>query len=90
MKNNIIIISFVIILVVIGLIVFYKHKKDKKHEKYVLMRDIGEFPLNLNAPMPKVISDSAESIKYTGHRYDRHKIRSNPHVRRYQDNLSEY
>lgn len=35
----------------------------------------------------KYISSSKKhkSLKYDGHRYNRHHIRSNPHIRRYQD-----
>ena len=54
-------------------------------EKYVLLNNMGR---NLFKRMIKPIKERSErstSLKYKGHRYNRHHVRSNPHVRRYQD-----
>lgn len=57
-------------------------------EKYTLLRNVGKFPLQLGNFMTKKKSSNIEtSSKYSGHMYDRHHIRSNPHVRRYQDSF---
>lgn len=56
-------------------------------ETYRLMRNIHRFPLSLN-PVHRTTGrrfDDSGSLKFRDHRYDRHHVRSNPHVRRYQD-----
>ena len=56
-------------------------------EKYVLLGDMCRTPFQRTIKPAKEESDESISLKYVGHRYDRHHIRSNPHVRRYQDSF---
>jgi FtsZ-interacting cell division protein ZipA len=92
MKDIIIPISIIALIVLVVLSILLWMRKRKK-EEYKLFKQIGEFPLDIDNSREVVFSgiddsDETESLKYTGHRYDRHKIRSNPHVRRYQDHLT--
>lgn len=56
-------------------------------EKYVLLRNVGSFPKRqlIIKKHNKIKTDSnqKQSTKYTGHRYDRHHVRYNPHTRNY-------
>lgn len=80
-------IIIVIIITIVVLIVF----TIKITEKYKIMRDLEKTPIK-DQPIFSISSnnddDEPKSLKYRDHRYDRHHIRSNPHVRRYQDNIS--
>ena len=51
-------------------------------EKYVLLGNMGTMRFKRTI---KPTKKRSTSLKYKGHRYDRHHVRSNPHVRRYQD-----
>jgi len=56
-------------------------------EKYTLLRNVGRFPLKMVGKMRiRNESGSNDSMKYQGHRYDRHHARYNPHVRSYRYN----
>jgi len=56
-------------------------------EKYTLLRNVGRFPLKMVGKMRiRNEPDSNDSMKYQGHRYDRHHVRYNPHVRSYRYN----
>lgn len=71
-------------IIIISFVIYFKK------EKYYLMRDIGKTTIPINNHILSYILDDEDdnlSLKYRNHRYDIHKIRSNPHVRRYQDNL---
>jgi hypothetical protein len=56
-------------------------------EKYVLLGNMGGTQYKRIINPTKEGSVGSISIKYKGHRYDRHHVRSNPHVRRYQDSF---
>lgn len=62
---------------------------NKFREKYVLLRNVGKFPLQITRssmlPREDDDDDDDDSSKYSGHRYDRNHMRRNPHGRRYQD-----
>lgn len=46
-------------------------------EKYIILQDIESDSVS-------VFKDSLpKSLKYRGHRYNRHRLRSNPHTRTY-------
>jgi len=57
----------------------------KSREKYALLRNVGKFPLRHIRKKKRHTTDSDGDHKYSGARYKRHRVRSNPHVRRYQD-----
>lgn len=49
----------------------------KMKEKYIILQDIESDSVS-------VFKDSLpKSLKYRGHRYNRHRLRSNPHTRTY-------
>lgn len=77
-------IAVAIFFAIVGLVIFVL----KITEKYKKMRDIAKFPIQIAPRVRAPSRDDPDSLKYRGHRYERHRIRSNPHVRRYQDNLS--
>jgi hypothetical protein len=58
-----------------------------KRERYVLLGNMGRTQIKNTKMYPKKDYDKPKSLKYRDHRYDRHHIRSNPHVRRYQDSF---
>jgi len=51
----------------------------KISEKFIILQNINEEPDTVRVST-KVLPNS---LKYRGHRYDRHHIRSNPHTRTY-------
>ena len=56
-----------------------------RREKYMLLGNMGSSQFKRTIKPIKREVDRSPSLKYKGHRYVRHRIRSNPHVRRYQD-----
>lgn len=62
--------------------VFIAFSIARKKEKYTLMKDLGKFPLDINR-LNEAQPSETQSLKYSGHRYDRHHYRGNPHSRSY-------
>ena len=76
-------VALIFLIVIIGIIVLIKIKK----EQYILLRNTGRFPISLTRHGFKntSVGSKKNSIKYTGHRYDRHHVRYNPHKRSYRE-----
>lgn len=51
--------------------------RRKQQEKYKLLRDVGKFPFVIGNRKMLRKNSSSGSIKFRGHRYDRHKTRNN-------------
>ena len=59
-----------------------------KKERYVLLGKLGKTKNKKNKIYRvKGPPNKSKSLKYKDHRYERHHIRSNPHIRRYQDSF---
>ena len=64
---------------------------DNSSENYTLLKNMGKFPLDIKETTHYLVHPSdntgyhERSAKYQGHRYEKHRVRSNPHTRRYQD-----
>lgn len=73
-------VATILLFVIIGISIMFI-----RMENYVLLGNMGTMRFKRTIKPTEEMSDKSTSLKYQGHRYDRHHIRTNPHVRRYQD-----
>ena len=71
-------------ILIIGLIYIFINFKN---EKYKSFHEIGNFPLSKIRHKISDHDNINKSIKYSGHHYEREKIRRRPHVPKLHDNF---
>ena len=70
-------------IILISLIIIFFFTKERK---LFFIKNIGIIKYSaFRHGFKRPSSDTSESLKYKGHRYKRHRVRFNPHVRRYKD-----